>query len=55
LLECENGWEVCREAAEGDEAVERSRTLHPDVVVESIFQRWNEGSHSAHQLYGIAL
>jgi DNA-binding NarL/FixJ family response regulator len=33
LLECENGWEVCGEAADGDEAVERSRTLHPDVVV----------------------
>jgi DNA-binding NarL/FixJ family response regulator len=33
LLECENRWEVCGEAADGDEAVERSRTLHPDVVV----------------------
>jgi DNA-binding NarL/FixJ family response regulator len=33
LLEGESGWEVCGEAADGDEAVERSRTLHPDVVV----------------------
>lgn len=33
LLEAENGWEVCGEAADGDEAVERSRTLHPDIVV----------------------
>jgi DNA-binding NarL/FixJ family response regulator len=31
LLEGENGWEVCGEAADGDEA--GSRTLHPDVVV----------------------
>lgn len=33
LLEGENGWEVCGEAADGDEAVERSRTLHPDIVI----------------------
>ena len=33
LLEAENGWEVCGEAANGDEAVERSRILHPDIVV----------------------
>ena len=33
LLEAENGWEVCGEAADGEEAVERSRTLHPDVVI----------------------
>lgn len=33
LLEGENGWEVCGEAADGEEAVERSRTLHPDVVI----------------------
>jgi DNA-binding NarL/FixJ family response regulator len=33
LLEGENGWRVCGEAANGDEAVERSLTLHPDVVV----------------------
>jgi len=33
LLETENGWEVCGEAADGDEAVERSRILHPDIVV----------------------
>jgi hypothetical protein len=29
LLEGENRWEVCGEAADGDEALERSRTLHP--------------------------
>lgn len=33
LLEAESGWEVCGEASDGDEAVERSRTLHPDIVV----------------------
>lgn len=33
LLEAENGWEVCGEASDGQEAVERSRVLHPDIVV----------------------
>ncbi len=33
LLEAERGWEVCGEAADGDEAVEQSRTLHPDIIV----------------------
>jgi DNA-binding NarL/FixJ family response regulator len=33
LLETEHGWKVCGEAADGDEAVQRSRALHPDVIV----------------------
>jgi DNA-binding NarL/FixJ family response regulator len=33
LLEAENGWEVCGEASDGEEAVERSRILRPDIVV----------------------
>lgn len=33
LLETEDGWEVCGEAADGEQAVERSRALHPDIVV----------------------
>lgn len=33
LLEAENGWEVCGEAANGEEAIERSKVLHPDIVV----------------------
>lgn len=33
LLEAEEGWEVCGEAADGDEAVQRSQALHPDVIV----------------------
>jgi len=42
LLEAENGWEVCGEAADGDEAVERFRTLHPDVVVmDAVMSRRN--------------
>ena len=31
LLEAESGWEVCGEASDGEEAVGRSKTLHPDI------------------------
>jgi DNA-binding NarL/FixJ family response regulator len=33
LLEGRNGWEVIGEAADGAEAVEKAKDLHPDVMV----------------------
>src|SRR5207247_2884467 len=33
ILESHGGWEVCGEAADGREAVEKSRQLNPDVVI----------------------
>src|SRR2546430_17269566 len=33
ILESHSGWEVCGEAADGREAVEKSRQLNPDVVI----------------------
>jgi DNA-binding NarL/FixJ family response regulator len=33
LLETEDGFEVCGEAADGREAVEMTRSYRPDVVV----------------------
>jgi DNA-binding NarL/FixJ family response regulator len=33
LLESQNGWEVCGEAADGIEAVTKTEELHPDVIV----------------------
>lgn len=42
LLEAEEGWEVCGEAADGDEAVQRSQVLHPDVIVmDAVMPRCN--------------
>lgn len=33
LLESHPGWRVCGEASDGLEAIDRTRELHPDVVV----------------------
>ena len=33
ILELQHGWRVCDEARNGEEAVERFRAVHPDVVV----------------------
>jgi DNA-binding NarL/FixJ family response regulator len=33
ILEQQRGWRVCDEARNGEEAVERFRQVHPDVVV----------------------
>src|SRR5205809_1779201 len=33
ILESHTGWEVCGEAADGCEAVEKTRQLNPDVVI----------------------
>ena len=33
MLEAEPGWEVCGEATNGEEAVEKCVTLHPDLVI----------------------
>jgi DNA-binding NarL/FixJ family response regulator len=33
LLESHPGWRVCGEAADGLEAIDKTRELHPDVVV----------------------
>jgi DNA-binding NarL/FixJ family response regulator len=33
LLESRSGWRVCGEAADGVEAIDKTRELHPDIVV----------------------
>jgi DNA-binding NarL/FixJ family response regulator len=33
LLEANPGWEVCGEAADGQEALARASAIHPDVIV----------------------
>ena len=42
LLETEDGWVVCGEASDGEEAVERSKALHPDIaVMDAVMPRRN--------------
>lgn len=33
LLRSEPGWDVCGQAANGSEAIERAHNLHPDLIV----------------------
>src|SRR6195256_6272438 len=33
LLQCDEGWEVCGEAKDGRETVEKTKQLKPDVVI----------------------
>lgn len=37
ILEAHEGWEICGEAENGQEAVEQTAQLHPDVIVMDIF------------------
>ena len=50
LLEGERGWEVCGEAADGEEAVERSRALHPDVVVMDVVMPRRNGFDATREI-----
>jgi DNA-binding NarL/FixJ family response regulator len=54
LLESKKCWEICGEASDGREAIERVELLHPDVVVIDMFMpRMNglEATRLIHQLF----
>lgn len=50
LLETESGWEVCAEAANGREAVEKVRDLKPDVAVLDISMPLLNGVEATRQI-----
>ena len=50
LLESRNGWQVCAEAANGREAVEKSGELKPDVAVLDIGMPLLNGVEAARQI-----
>jgi DNA-binding NarL/FixJ family response regulator len=54
LLETKKIWEVCGEASDGREAIERTEQLRPDIVVMDLFMpRLNgfEATRFIHQFY----
>lgn len=51
LLESRKGWEVCAEAADGREAVEKASRLKPDVVILDIGMPLLNGVESARRIH----
>lgn len=50
LLESKAGWQVCAEAADGREAVEKASELHPDVAVLDIGMPLMNGVEATRQI-----
>jgi DNA-binding NarL/FixJ family response regulator len=50
ILEEEDGWEVCGEAANGREAIEKARQLTPDVIVLDLAMPVMDGLQAAREL-----
>ena len=50
LLETESGWEVCAEASNGREAVEKAKELRPDVAVLDISMPLLNGVEATRQI-----
>ncbi len=51
LLATRSGWTVCAEARDGQEAVERSRQHHPDVIIMDITMPIMNGLEAARRIY----
>jgi len=51
LLESHKGWEVCAEAADGREAVEKATRLRPDVIILDIGMPLLNGVESARRIH----
>jgi DNA-binding NarL/FixJ family response regulator len=50
LLELQNGWEVCGEAANGREGIEKAQLLRPDVIVLDLSMPVMNGIEAAREL-----
>jgi DNA-binding NarL/FixJ family response regulator len=50
VLEQQEGWEVCGEAANGREGIDKAQQLKPDVVVLDVSMPVMNGLEAAHEL-----
>ena len=50
LLEKQPGWEVCGEAGDGRDAIQKSRELHPDLVILDFLMPCVNGLEAAHEI-----
>lgn len=51
LLESHTGWRVCGEAADGVEAIDQTRELHPDVVIMDLSMPNKDGLEATREIH----
>jgi DNA-binding NarL/FixJ family response regulator len=51
LLESKTGWEICGEASDGQEAIDRTGELQPDVVIMDVFMPKLNGIEATRQIH----
>ena len=50
LLEKQPGWEVCGEAVDGPDAIQKSRELHPDLIILDFLMPRANGLEAAREI-----